>query len=414
MQSILSSERRPPVMNGVLSFLLVDDNPDDRALVIRELSREFPESQFTPVADFLQLTTALNRASWSLVVTDYQLRWSDGLTVLMAVKSRWPDCPVIMFTGSGNEEVAVQAMRAGLDDYVLKHPRHYSRLAAAAHLAVERANQRRRAREATLRYETLFNRVPVGLFCLAPDGRLLDANPAMVEMLGYPDQPALLQVDAGTLVEDPDQRRQWLAGMMGSGGVQHLELQLRRLDGKLIWAEINTRTVADAQGRTQFIEGSAEDITARKKAEVKLRVLGEQWHALAAHLQSVRDQERNHLAREVRAQLEEALASLRGRLVEVGQELSRTGAAAAQSQAAGLESLKSLPMAVDVVLGAAQKIGADLRPAALDERGLGAAIQDQIQEFGRRTGIQCELDNQAATVVLDPERATAVFRILQD
>src|ERR1044071_3773984 len=183
MQSILSSERRPPVMNGVLSFLLVDDNPDDRALVIRELSREFPESQFTPVVDFLQLTTALNRASWSLVVTDYQLRWSDGLTVLMAVKSRWPDCPVIMFTGSGNEEVAVQAMRAGLDDYVLKSPNHYARLASATKLALDRAKQRRALQLAETRYQTLFDDVPVGLFRVAPDGKFVDANTALIEML---------------------------------------------------------------------------------------------------------------------------------------------------------------------------------------------------------------------------------------
>src|ERR1051326_5420326 len=311
MLSSVSSGLRGFNMKGVLNFLLVDDNPDDRALVIRELSREFPDSQFTHVMDFLQLTTALQRGPWSLVVTDYQLRWSDGLTVLTAVKNRWPDCPVIMFTGSGNEEIAVQAMKAGLDDYVLKLSRSYVRLAAAAHLALERAEHRRHAREATLRYESLFNRVPVGLFCLSPEGRVLDANPAMVELLGYSDQESLLGINAKTLVRDPVQRRLWFDGVVRAGGVQHLELQLRRQDGRVIWAEINARSVLDQQGRAKFSEGSVEDLTARKRGEARLRILGEQWHALAAHLQSVRDQERNILARDVRAHLEGSLTRLR-------------------------------------------------------------------------------------------------------
>src|SRR5947208_5120608 len=152
-------------MNGILNILLVDDNPDDRALAIRELNREFPDRQYHQVTDLKQFTRALERGPWDLVVTDYRLRWSDGLSVLKAVKERWPDCAVIMFTGSGNEEIAVQAMKAGLDDYVLKSPKHYTRLAAAAHMALDRATQRRRLREAESRYRALFSRVPVGLFC---------------------------------------------------------------------------------------------------------------------------------------------------------------------------------------------------------------------------------------------------------
>jgi len=51
-----------------------------------------------------------------VVITDYYLGWSDGITVLLSVKARNPECPVIMFTGRGNEDIAVRAMKAGLDD----------------------------------------------------------------------------------------------------------------------------------------------------------------------------------------------------------------------------------------------------------------------------------------------------------
>src|SRR5213595_1252817 len=149
-------------MEDVLKILIVDDNPDDRALARREIDREFPNSQFRQVITARELTQALESTRFDLVITDYQLRWSDGITVLLAVKVRSPDCPVIMFTGSGNEEIAVQAMKAGLDDYVLKSPKHRARLSAAAVMALDRANQRRALREAETRYQHLFSRVPVG------------------------------------------------------------------------------------------------------------------------------------------------------------------------------------------------------------------------------------------------------------
>src|SRR6266550_9278250 len=117
-------------MDDHLKILIVDDNPDDRALARREIDREFPNSQFRQAITAKELTQAIESTRFDVVITDYQLRWSDGITVLLAVKVRWPECPVIMFTGSGNEEIAVQAMRSGLDDYVIKSSRHYVRLSA--------------------------------------------------------------------------------------------------------------------------------------------------------------------------------------------------------------------------------------------------------------------------------------------
>src|SRR4051812_45942395 len=113
----------PPVpMKDPLRAVLIDDNPDDRALVMRELRRTFPTLQAEEVTDDKSFTRVLDAGGMDLVITDFQLRWTDGLTVLRTIKSRWPDCPVVMFTGTGSEEIAVEAMKAGLDDYVLKSP----------------------------------------------------------------------------------------------------------------------------------------------------------------------------------------------------------------------------------------------------------------------------------------------------
>ena len=254
-----------------IRVLLVDDNPEDRALAIRELRRDFPDAQIIEVTDAKHLALTLDSGRRDLVITDYQLRWTDGLAVLRAVKARWPGCPVIMFTGTGSEEVAVEAMKAGLDDYVLKSSRHYSRLAAAAGLALEQRAQWRALMEAERRYLALFNNVPIGLWKTTPEGGIIDANPAAVQLLGYPDRESLLRVNAANLYLDPADRKRWQSLIGRDDAVRRYETQLQRPDGSAIWVEENIRAVRDADGRMLMFEGSLEDITERLKLEAQLR-----------------------------------------------------------------------------------------------------------------------------------------------
>ncbi len=254
-------------MNNPLHILLIDDNPDDRTLVIRELRREFSNLQVEQIPDAKGFAQVLERGDFDLVVTDYQLCWSDGLAVLRAVKARWPDCPVIMFTGTGSEEIAVEAMKAGLDDYVLKSPKHFIRLPAAVLSALEKAQQDQARKEAEARYRSLFERVPIGLYRISPAGQILDANPALVQMLGYPDRESLLAVNATDLYVDPEERRRWQALMEREGVVRDFEVSIRRRDGTIIWVENDARAFRDASGRVLYYEGSLEDITERKRAE---------------------------------------------------------------------------------------------------------------------------------------------------
>ncbi|MEG3924102.1 MULTISPECIES: response regulator [unclassified Microcoleus] len=114
----------------MVSILLIDDNPNDRLMIERELRKTFPDLEIKSVIDIQSLEQILVAGGFDLVITDYQLHWSDGLTIFRKVQSRYPNCPVIMCTDSGSEQVAVEAMKAGLSDYVFKG-RHLKRLAAA-------------------------------------------------------------------------------------------------------------------------------------------------------------------------------------------------------------------------------------------------------------------------------------------
>lgn len=130
-----------------MRILFVDDDPDTRALATRAVLREFPEAHGIEATDKLTLNAALAAGQVDLLISDYDLRWMDGFEVFALTKEAHPECAAVMFTGTGNEELAVRAMKAGFDDYVVKNLGQLKRLASSARLAFERRAERRLLRE---------------------------------------------------------------------------------------------------------------------------------------------------------------------------------------------------------------------------------------------------------------------------
>ena len=258
-------------MEDRFRILLVDDNPDDRALIRRALVREFPELEMTEVGDPVTLARALENGPFDLVITDYGLGFTDGFALLDTLKAQWPDCPVILCTGTLSEEIAVEALRKGLDDYVLKDPRRFMRLPAAVRTAIDHARQRAAARAAERRYHELFDGAPVGLIRCLPDGRILAANAATARITGFPSVAALLDANVADLYAEVSDRARVIGALERGETLQDLEIQGRRRDGVLIWVSVNVRPVKDAAGVTRHYEWSLADITERRQLESQLR-----------------------------------------------------------------------------------------------------------------------------------------------
>jgi|Deesub1362B_J571_1020462.scaffolds.fasta_scaffold05785_2 PAS domain S-box-containing protein len=263
-----------------LRILLVDDNPDDRRLIVRELHKDFGDIDIRQIPGVEQLDRALQEGQFDLVITDYRVGWIDGLEVLYQVKLRYPNCPVIMFTGTGSEEVAVEAMKMGLDDYVIKTPAHFARLSAAVKSVLEKAHQRQKLEEAEARYQKLFEEIPIGLFRISADGKILEANATFLQLFGYQTKEELVGKRITEFYKNPADRKKLLKKLEKDGMVRDFEVEFIRKDGTSFWAELNVSAIRDESGEIAFHEGSIDDITPRKVALKALQESEEKFRTL--------------------------------------------------------------------------------------------------------------------------------------
>ena len=251
-----------------MRILLIDEALDDRYAVARHLTRELGSLDLVDVETAVQMQEALEGDEPSAVITELRFTWSDGFEVARTLRKRWPELPIVVYASGGGEEAVIRAMRAGLDDFVIKgRDRSLSELLEALGRALAAATQRRDRATTELRYREFFDRLPVALYLSFSDGTLLGANAAFVELLRFPDRQTLLGTNVLDLYWDPDDRDRWLAAVTESGVVRGFECRLRCHDGSPIWVRETSRAVGDPRDGTMVFQGTLEDISRRKELE---------------------------------------------------------------------------------------------------------------------------------------------------
>jgi diguanylate cyclase (GGDEF)-like protein/PAS domain S-box-containing protein len=112
-----------------------------------------------------------------------------------------------------------------------------------------------------------FEGVPLGLYRTTPSGQIMDANPALARILGYPDAASLMNVNAWDLHLNQSDRENWKSMLESTQFVESFETQLRRRDGTVIWVRDTARAIKDRRGKIIFYDGSLEDITRQKQID---------------------------------------------------------------------------------------------------------------------------------------------------
>jgi len=154
---------------------------------------------------------------------------------------------------------------------------------------LEESEKRHRLTEEALRdsenrHRCLFEDVPMGLYRTTAEGQILDANPALVRMLGYPNLESLLSVNASNLYKRPEDRLRWQSTRVCEESIPDFETQMCRNDGSTIWVRDFSRAVRGPDDEVLHYEGSLEDITERKLAVDALRQSEKRYRSLVETL----------------------------------------------------------------------------------------------------------------------------------
>jgi PAS domain S-box-containing protein len=140
--------------------------------------------------------------------------------------------------------------------------------------------------EAEEKYRSIFENIAEGIFQSTPDGKLLNINPALVKMYGYNSAAEMLQlVNLNQHLYVDNSRRQELIDLLEQqDSVAHFEAQIYCSDGSIIWTSENVRAVRNNQGELLYYEGTVDDITQRKQAEISLRLEQERSESLLLNI----------------------------------------------------------------------------------------------------------------------------------
>jgi two-component system CheB/CheR fusion protein len=260
-------------MSDALNVLLVDDNPDDRILVLREIHKVLADVVADEVGEQSAMEDLLaSNRHWDIAITDYQLRWSTGLELFHRLRARQPELPVIMFTASGSEELAVAALHQGLDDYITKTPRHYGRVPYAIQACVERRRRQRQAEQALAALQRSEALLKLATQSASMDVWEVDLLTRKITVHGGACglfQGNALELDLDRLIarvhpDDVETVRSRLEAVTAGVARFDTEFRLMRRDG-LCW--VRAAGIPDRQGR---VVGVVENITQRKRTEEQM------------------------------------------------------------------------------------------------------------------------------------------------
>ncbi len=485
-------------MTTPLRLLVVEDSEDDFLLLLRELSRGGYDPSFLRVETSHDMKKALAGQSWDLIISDYIMPRFSGIAALKITSQLGLDIPFIIVSGKIGEETAVDAMKAGAHDYIVKG--NLSRLAPAVERELREAERRRKSREAEdelrryrehleemverrtgelrrmnaqledeiakrevidaelrehrdhldllvrertaelrqvnkdLRGE-IMRRIQMEKDLIESQRfvhRIADAtpdllylhdvidnsniyvNPRVKDILGYgPEEIRRMGSSFFSVLIHPDDapvRESLLARFASApdGAIVESEFRLRNAAGQ--WRWFNSRDAIfkrTSDGLLKIILGIAQDITEKKEAEEELKKSREQLRTLLAHLQSVREDERTRISREIHDELGQSLTALKMDLAWMVRRLDK-------DHKPLVEKASLMSKLIDMNIQTVKRISAELRPGLLDDLGLTAALEWQAEEFHGRTGIPCKLMIKPEDLELDKDLSTAIFRVFQE
>jgi len=258
-------------------------------------------------------------------------------------------------------------------------------------------------RNSEKKYRVLFNENPLPMWIIALQGKtFLDVNTAALLSYGY-SKEEFLALDPGDLNHAGSE----VQTEYESDGDMRFSITLdhQKKDGSVIKVNIISHDIV-YEG-TPAVLVLAHDITAKYEAEENLQRSHEALRELASHVETVREAERTHMAREIHDELGQQLTGLKMDISWLAKKIN-------SADEAVNDKIKATIGLIDKTVITVRRIATELRPSILDDLGLVAAMEWQSEEFEKRAEIRSQFSSNVSHVTVSTDIATGIFRIFQE
>jgi diguanylate cyclase (GGDEF)-like protein/PAS domain S-box-containing protein len=259
----------------LIDVLLIEDNMADARLVELLLGEIAPNQfRFALAASLADALTKAALQDFHVALLDLSLPDSQGLETLARLHAQAPTLPIVVFTGTDDDQLAIKALQNGAEDYLVKGQGSAELVRRAIRYAIERANADATLKRSEGQFRAVFENAGLGIGLIDDRGHLFSANPALRAMLA--DDPT--ECPEATLYDyiHPDDRCAFveMTDALLGGAREDLSLEVRFVPkaGFFAWGRVNVSLVRGADQRPQFAVGMVEDITGRKVMEDQLRL----------------------------------------------------------------------------------------------------------------------------------------------
>ena len=265
-------------MTNELRILMLEDMEADAELLESELRRSkinYTARRAVTKDDFLK---GLREFAPDVILSDYRLPDLDGMQALRLAQEHAPHVPFVIVTGTINEETAVECMKAGAVDYVLKD--HIGRIAAAIQIALEKKQAEARLRQSEELFRLITDNVTDLIAILDLEGKRLYNSASYREVLGDPQSLRGSSSFAEIHPEDLSKIKQAFVETVRTGQGQRAEYRFLLPDGGIRFIESQGSVIRDDREKPDKVLVVSRDVTDRKRAEEELRRSEERFRAL--------------------------------------------------------------------------------------------------------------------------------------
>ncbi len=394
----------------MIRLLCLEDVEEDALLIRKQLESEGLELQFDHVTSAEDYTSRISSGNYDLILSDYYLPGLNGIAALLIAKKFSPGIPFICVSGTIGEDMAVELMRLGAADYILKDRLFKLPVAVEHALREARVERARKEAEEELKaskekFQRLVEDINDVVYEIDSDGIITYISPTIKSITGLPDSyytgnPLLKFI----YEEDLENAKERLSDLIFKGDPAPAEFRISKIDGEAVWLRTSSRQIITEE-KPAGIRGIAVDITARKLGEEEIIRMKDSLEMLNRKLNDIRENERASISREIHDQLGQALTAIKIDASWLRARISRES-----SEWTRIDAILGL---ITGMIKDVQRISYELRPALLDDIGMVPAMESYLADFEMRTGIKCN-SNLNDIQFPDKGKNLVMYRILQE